>query len=260
MGSAHDRYLASPSPCRRSLLETYHWSRCIELFNKKLSRPIRPQDRDAIWATAACLGISAIMAFEIPRPEEAWPLKRDDDSDLHWLRMSDGKMAVWRATDPLRPGSMFHAMSDEYARLFAPIPKSGISGIPPVLSLLCHLNGSSTAENNPYFAAVHCVSLLFGLSADKVTIPLGLSFMSHMQMAFRNLLEQKDPIALLVLAWWYTKARHICWWMEYRALVECQSICLYLLQNHGENAEIDRLLPWRPGRLGSDYVDIESLS
>ena len=243
MTATHDRYLSTPATGRRTVPETYHRSQCAALFNRKLSQPIQPEDRDPLWATAASLGIIALSSVEASTPEEAWPLKTSELSDLEWLRMSEGKMAVWNLTDPLRPGGIFRAMSEEYAQLFSPIPSAGIDGVPSALSRLCDLDVSSTAETNPYFAAVHTLAQLQNLLSDQITMSRALTFVGHMQRSFKTLLQEKDPVALLLLALWYTKARRSVWWFEHRATVECQAICLYLQRYHQSNSAIQESIP-----------------
>jgi hypothetical protein len=244
--ASHDRYLATV-PQHRTVPESYHWSQCAALFNRKLSRPIQPQDRDALWATAAFLGIIAVSAIEASIPSEAWPLKLSDQSDLEWLRMSDGKMAVWNLTDPLRPGGMFRALSDEYAELFSPIPNEGVDGVPATLARLCRLDVSSNVENNPYFAAVHTLVRLQRIPGHEITTERFLAFVGSMQRSFKALLEQKDSVALLLLSLWYSKARISTWWIEQRAVVEGPAICLYLQHYHQSESVIQELLPWREG-------------
>ena len=242
--ATHDRHLSSPATGRRTVAETFHWSQCAALFNRKLSQPIQPEDRDPLWATAASLSVVALSSIEASTPEEAWPLKKSDASDLEWLRMSEGKMAVWNLTNPLRPGGMFRALSEEYAQWFSPIPSRGIDGVPSALLSLCDLDSSSSAETSPYFAAVHTLAQLQNLPSDQITMPRVLTFVGHMQTSFKSLLQDKDPVALLLLALWYTKARRSVWYFERRATVECQAICKYLQQYHQSNRAIQESLPW----------------
>src|SRR5438874_2536460 len=103
----HDRYLSATPNARPTIAEAYHWSRAAALFNQKLSTPIQPRERDALWATAALLGVIAFALVEASTPEEAWPLKRPAPSDLEWLRMSCGKKVVLNVAQPLRPDSVF---------------------------------------------------------------------------------------------------------------------------------------------------------
>ena len=241
--ATHDRYLSSPAPSRRTMAENYHRSQCVALFNRKLSESIQPEDRDPLWAAAASLGVVALSSIETSSPEEAWPLKTSGASDLEWLRMSEGKMAVWNLTNPLRPGGMFRALSEEYAQWFSPIPSAGIDNVPSALLRLIDLDLSSTAETSPYFTAVHTLAQLQNLPSDQVTMPRVLTFVGHMQPSFKSLLQEKDPVALLLLALWYTKARRSVWYFEHRATVECQAICKYLRRYHQSNRAIQETLP-----------------
>ena len=245
LAATHDRYLTTPATGRRSAAEDYHRSQCAALLNRKLSQPIQPEDLDPLWAAAASLGLLALSSVEASTPEEAWPLKTSSgpSDDLDWLRMSEGKMAVWNLTDPLRPGGMFRAMAEEYAQWFSPLPSAGIHGVPSALSRLCQLDVFSTAETSPYFAAVHTLARLQNVPADQMTTSKALTFVSHMQRSFKGLLQEKDPIALLLLAMWYSIARPSVWWFEQRATVEGQAICLYLQRYHQSNSLIQASLP-----------------
>ena len=244
VSATHDRYRNTPATGRRTVQEIYHWSQCAALFSQKLSQPIQPQDRDPLWATAAFLGIIAVSSFDVATEGEAWPLKPSEPSDLEWIRMTEGKMAVWDVTDPLRPGSMFRALSEEYAQVFSPLPRSGIDGLPSMLSRLCNLTSSSTTEDSPYFAAVHVLAKLQDMPINKATLSKVLTFLHHVPRSFKKLLHDKDPVALLLLALWYKKASRAVWWVERRAKVECQSICLYLQRHYQANTELLAALPW----------------
>lgn len=85
---AHDRYLSPTRPCRREALaeECFHRSRSTELFTKVLrSHPIQETSRkDAVWGTAAFLGI---LAFSAPAGtwlesgEDSWPLRSSTETN-----------------------------------------------------------------------------------------------------------------------------------------------------------------------------------
>lgn len=241
--AAHDRYSSmAPDTSKRSLTEAYHWSRGAALLNKKLSSPIRPHDRDALWAAAAMLGIASATSIEASTPFEAWPLKPSDPSDLNWLEMSKGKDAIWKATNPLRPDSIFHAMADEYRALMARPPPSKLEDIPVDFVQLCHLNEPQAQQDNPYFSAVSMLAQLWHVKCTPASMTRYLKFVSFMDPRFRSLLHQKDPRALLILAYWYAPMCESLWWMARRALLECQAICLYLEKYHADEAGIQRML------------------
>jgi len=240
----HERYLSTPFNPRPSITEVYHWSRAAALFHQKLSLPVQPLDRDALWATAILLATGAFSWIEASKPEEAWPLKRPEPSDLEWLRMSDGKMAIWDITDPLRPDSIFHSLTGDYQVHFVHLvaTRSGIGGIPSAFIQLYGLDNWSTADNNPYYAAVYTLASLFPIKCDQSTIGQFLSFIIHMKPDFKRLLEQKDPRALLLLAYWYAMVCHSMWWLTRRATLECQATCLYLERYHAGEIAIQELL------------------
>lgn len=97
----HDRYLALHAgvSSQRTPAEAYHLARAASLFNQKLCEPIANCDKDALWATAALLGIAATSSIEASSAYEAWPLTPYADTDLDWLRMSESKSAIWELTD-----------------------------------------------------------------------------------------------------------------------------------------------------------------
>jgi hypothetical protein len=243
---AYDHYLNSLSSGRRTLEECYHWSQSTSLFNRRLREPIETKDKDAIWGTAAALAVLACASPDASTPEESWPLKPSDPSDLGWLRMGKGKMSLWRVINPLRPDSLFRVMAGTYAQMNSPMPEEGIDGIPTALALVCHLEDSSTSDNNPYFNAAHAISHIQGLTDSQVTVGQTEIFIRSIHGPFKVLLREKDPIALLLLYLWYRKAGHSIWWVEMRARVECPSICSYLRLYHSEYGAIQAFLPGGP--------------
>jgi len=239
---AYDRYLNNPPGCRRTLEECYHWYQSTALFNRRLREPIETKDKDPIWGTAAALTVLTFSNPDSYTPEDSWPLKSSDPSDLEWLRMSKGKMSLWRIASPLRPDSLFRVMAPTYAQMHAPLPEKGIDGISTGLATVCRLDDSSTVENNSYFTAAHAVSQLLNLPDSQVTVGQTELFMRSIHGSFRCLLLEKDPVALLLLYLWYRKAGRGVWWIEARARVECPSICSYLRLYHKGNGDIHAFL------------------
>ncbi|KAL5046302.1 hypothetical protein BDW71DRAFT_182557 [Aspergillus fruticulosus] len=249
----YDRYLNSSIGGRRSLEECYHWSQATTLLSRRLAQPIvaTSKDKDAIWGTAAALAILTFSSPDARKPDESWPLKRSSDrSDLDWLCMSSGKMALWDFVNPLRPDSLFCIMKATFAQINAPLPNGGIDGIPRTLAAVCHLNDAATTQNNPYFDAAHAVSAILNRPDSEVTTGQTQLFPRCIQGPFEGLLRDRDPVALLLLYLWYCKASCI-WWIGLRARVECPAICEYLQRYHKGNAALQAFLPW--GRsCGSD--------
>jgi hypothetical protein len=242
--AAHDRYLGVTPTNRRSLREYHHWSQCTILFNKWLSQPIKEEHKDALWATAGTLAILTFSSINSHSPETAWPLGPPDSSDLEWLRLGAGKMALWHLVNPLRPGSVFRTMSETFTHMCQPLRLKGTDGVSVELVQLCELNESSTPENNPYFAVVHGLSRLFKMPKGEAALGVVMMVTSYMCREFGRCLEKKDPVALLLLCLWYTRARESKWWIELRARSEVPAICTYLQRYHGDNSAIQALIPW----------------
>ncbi|KAH7413048.1 hypothetical protein BKA64DRAFT_719010 [Cadophora sp. MPI-SDFR-AT-0126] len=240
---AYDRHLNSSSGSHSNLEECYHWSQSTILLKKRMTQPIEARDKDPIWGTAAALAILSFTSPEARRPEESWPLKSSGGSDLDWLRMSEGKMSLWHILNPLRPDSLFHMLSDTYMLMQSPFPEAGIDNIPAELAGLCCLEESSTVESNPYFQATHALSHSLCLPDNEVTTAQVQFFMRAIHGHFKDLLQDKDPVALLLLYMWYRKASRSIWWIELRARVECPAIRLYLQLRCRESDEVQAFLP-----------------
>ncbi|KAH8703123.1 hypothetical protein BGW36DRAFT_368858 [Talaromyces proteolyticus] len=249
VAAAHERYQAMPTKSYRTRTEAHHFSQCVRLFNEKLSRHIDSSDFDPLWATAALLGIMTIASFDAATPEEAWPLRQSDPSDLEWFRLSEAKKTIWDLTNPLRPGGIFRAMAHEYAGLHFELPLVGTEGIPTTLAEMCNMSASCNKQNNPYFVAAHVLARLQRLTGNESPGIQMVSFMSQSQSSFRDLLQEKDPVALLLLALWYVRASESLWWIEQRARVEYRAICLYLERFHRNNSKIHQLLCSLPDRI-----------
>ena len=250
----HDRYL---SVSKGRATELYHWSQAVSIFNRKLSSPVLPSDRDPIWATASLLGAITYSSIDASTPEEAWPLRDSDSSDLEWLRIGNGKAAIWKLTNPLRLDSLFHKSATLYMASNTPsIASAPINeSVPPRFIQLYNLDSSSTADNNPYHAAVSTLAPLLHLQGARINIIKFFSFTGHIRPEFQRLLEQKDPRALLLLAYWYAKVCRTVWWMERRAKLECQAICIYLERYHADEMDLKELLLFPKAQCGSaaDY-------
>jgi len=249
----HDRYLSAPSSSNPSTAQSYHWSQAAALFNKKLSAPIQPSDRDALWATAVLLGAIAFSSIEASKPEDAWPLKSSSVSDLEWLNMVVGKHAIWKIADPLRKDSVFQKLSDARGHdcFFSVAPGPEHDFFLSAFTNLCNLSIWSTSETNPYYAAVHSLAPLLDIECDQSTLLKFLSFLTcYMNSEFRDLLERKDPRAMLLLAYWYAKVCRSQWWIARRAMLECQAICIHLERYHGGDAAIQDLLLFPKMRCG----------
>ena len=99
---------------------------------------------------------------------------------------------------------------------------------------------------DPYFAPAFMLAQSWEKSSS--TILNFWFFASNMMPRYKLLLAQKDPKALVILAyWWKIIAEKGNWNFFSRASIECQSICLYLERFHGEDQELQSLLRFPRG-------------
>lgn len=248
--AVHDRYLNPQSTVNQNAIETYHLGKALVLFNEKLSGGIKPGEGDAVWATAALLGLVSFAMIDATKPEEAWPLAPPSHTDLEWLAMSDGKKAIWDIANPLRRQSVFHKLSGDFERdYFAALKPKPSDGI--LLADFAHLcNLDDPSDNNPYYEAVHNLIPLLDLECNSSTMMRFISFIGHMNPRFKLLLERKDPRAMLLLAYWYSKVCKSQWWVSRRASLECQAICIYLERHHDDIPNVHELLRFPKIRCG----------
>lgn len=241
----HDRYLSAAPNAQLSTIEAFHWYQGTALFNAKLSGPIQASERDATYATAACLGVIAFYYIEARTPEEAWPLKPPSSLDLNWLVLSDGKKELAKVTQPAGEKSAFQTLmpfeNTKPRSTSSTVP--GLEALPSEFIQLCGLDTMSNAGENPYYAVASGLAKSLHSECQITTILSFLSFIMNMLPEYKRLLKQKDPCALLLLAYWFAKmCQYPHWWIIGRAALEGQAICIYLQRYYGDEPDIQKLL------------------
>ncbi|KAI8267906.1 hypothetical protein K4K58_006749 [Colletotrichum sp. SAR11_239] len=197
---------------------TYHWYRAISLLHRKLSQPILPAERDALWVAAAFVGVASFAnTSDIASPRDAWPLRPPCWEDLDWLKLGDGKKQVWRLTNPLRSEGIFRDVANElYTHVLLPASKlrMGAEDVAHMRANLpdgfCELYelAEGLPEDNPYWTAAESLAACWGRTAEpgspEEAKPF-LTFLSKLDPRFKKLLEHKDERAMLMLAYWFAR-------------------------------------------------------
>jgi hypothetical protein len=250
----HDRHLLASPNSRQTDVELYHASRTAAIFNKKLREPLKADDRDPMWVTAALLGVAAMCWVDASCVEEAWPLTAPKPTDLDWIRLSESKSVIWQLTDPLREGGRFRPMAGEFQNNYMAVrvleDTVGFEGLPSGLTSLCEINEQSTAHTNPYFLSLQAIAVMESIEYNSKNILAVLLFLRHITSPFQTLLKKRDPRALLLLAYWYAQVLNTCWWIERRSALECKAICLYLEKYHADKPRVLELLFFPKMRCG----------
>lgn len=240
LASSHGRYLNPQQNKAEHIREVYHSRQCALLFKDLLNHPVRETDKDAIWATAVGLSLITFASVRVTSFKQAWPLV--DVDSLQWLRLKATDKALWTLTDPTRPESAFCDSMKALSELQQPLPVVGSTGVCDRLSSLCGLTMSSNAINNPYFSFVHALSDITKVPVGYVTLGQAYRVICAITNEQIDLLEAKDPIALLLLYSWYIRARHTRWCIDLRARYEIPAIRAYLQHFHKDNAVVQAYL------------------
>lgn len=250
----HDRHLSGTPTISRTILS--HWYNGTAKFKEALMKPLKNESRDALWASAALLGVIQFASIDVRSVEEAWPLKPSDPTDLDWLKMSEGKKAIFALTDPLRPDSAFRKMSVNHDCLFRPMIDTQDQCNAYAIDLtkdfvdMFDLGPTSSRYDNPYYRPAMILARLLHIKCDGNNIFEFLGFMMHMGPKLRNMLDKKDAKALLLVVYWYAKLYRGQWWLYRRGLMEGQAICMYLDKYHGHDVKLQRMLEWPKAELG----------
>lgn len=249
----HDRCFSStPLDSTLTATEAYHWGRSIALYSKALSFQIRPESRDALWVTAAFLGILSIAHTDARTAKESWPYAPPSTLDLNWLRMSEGKKAIWKNGTAFIQESDFRVLALEQQGNYQPPltygSREGLQTLPHDFLEYFGLLEGSDFINNPYYASVHTLAQTWNLTSIINILMNWIFYITNMEQRYKSLLEEKDPRALLLLAYWYRLAFDTGhWYVVRRASVECESICLYLEKNYGRDLALQDLLNYPRG-------------
>lgn len=224
----------------------FHFYHGVTFFKDKLSNPINPKEKDALWAAAAFIGASAFANIEAASVEESWPLTPRTAHDLDWLKLTSGKMAIYQLSNPKRPTSVFKNTPTAVDFFILPTQSIDhhISNLPSKFIELYGLDKSSTIQSNPYHAAATILAQLLPLEAIPENIPKLVSFVGLPDPTYHRLLEDRDPRALLLLAYWYAKTIECRqqWWLLRRAYLQGPAICTFLETAFAGNPELIELV------------------
>jgi hypothetical protein len=224
----YDMHTTGRQDKQKTATLAFHFYHGVSLFNAKLSKPVEHSEKDALWAAAALTGASAFADVKDAHPGNTWPLSSHTPTDLDWLKMTGGKQAVYNITNPTRPASVFNASCNHFVDPSAHVG-SEILNLPSKFVQLYNLDELSTPKSNPYHCAATVLAQVMPLDCDRKNISKYLSFVGFPDPRFLRLLEQRDPRAMLLLAYWYAKTlspEH--WWIWRRAIAEGPAICTFL--------------------------------
>lgn len=236
----HDRHLEQTYYTSLSKPEACHWYHATAEFNKDLSRAAAiGSDIDkqvALWCTASLLGQMTFCHVEVHRPENSWPLRDHPDTDLNWLKMSNGKREVVKLAEQIFSHPRYKELLD--------IPPSDLD---PVQSrdLPFSVDIMDQFDVPGYKDMADEVHKILN---SKCLIAIILTFWTSIHntaATFTSQLERKEPKALSLLLIWFTKLHQLpVWWLKRRTWLEGQALCVYLERFHASHVLLQPLLSW----------------
>lgn len=241
----HDRYEKGRREQSPSVEEAYHHYRSTVAFNARVKQPIQPgpSESAAIWASAILTSLISFGRIEETDANDVWPLRSSSRSDLSWLLVGEGKVQLSKMTQLLKTEAQYQGLFPPQAA--AIIPKrstpSEFEALPQELLRLCGLDIIAN-EKNPY----HAVAATYAKSMNKdfaSTLVLFFCLVGNIPSNYKELLCQKDPRALLLLALWYVNlSSNDIWWLEPRLRLEGHAICIYLRRSHSQDVDLQDVL------------------
>lgn len=238
--ACHDRYLAESGFTEPNPTEGYHLNMGLVLFQHKLTEPLLPTDRDALFVAASLTGIASFASIPTTTVEESWPLT---GSDLNWLYLSSGKHAVVKLADPLGNDSMWKAFAQQIEQVLLLERKEE-----PRCTVFDHLcdfpDLPNSPSGNPYHDSVQKLAPLLELECIETNWLRLLCFLMRITPTFTGLLQQKDPWAMLMFAYWCAKVCESRWWLTRRAILDGLAICLYIERNCPWDKKLQEAVLW----------------
>ncbi|KAK4183489.1 hypothetical protein QBC35DRAFT_507938 [Podospora australis] len=237
----HDRLATGNAHLAPSAEELSHYTTGLSQLQTILSDSenlTRPQ-KDAIYIATILLAATSFAFIDASLPTEShWPFATTD-TDLDWLKLCVGKREMHKLAQIDQSSSSLKPVAREFVlagplELF-PSDRDALKNFPPeVLGFLRLDDAFGANTNSPYYEAAVCFGRILPLPINSSSLLVCLVLVSGLSNRFREMLEEKNPQALLLLAYYHAKiSQYGRWWLWRRATIEGRAICLFLERYYG---------------------------
>ncbi|KAF2716730.1 hypothetical protein K431DRAFT_234731 [Polychaeton citri CBS 116435] len=241
ISAAHMKRLAGGCHARTvtpsyEAIEAKHWQHGLQMYQAKLSSPngVRGEFDSIVATTVLSTFVSYAIDDEVPRDVFSNLNKDAFDSALSPLGATSGFRALrilygeFDAQSSWAP--VLYAADDDLATFTTETP--GTSGMPRAFVHLCGLNERSNSQNEPYHRLLRLLTPLLRLPYNKNNFAKLMAYMGRTWSEYKPLIGKRDPIALLLLSYWFALLRQMDqWWLQRRARTECNAIVAHLSEN-----------------------------
>ncbi|KKK16535.1 hypothetical protein ARAM_006958 [Aspergillus rambellii] len=214
-----------------TLVEGQHLQLAIRQYSQEIETPMGPENMDALFS--ACL-LMTVNSFPLEKynPRQSFVFSENPAPSLNWLFVQSGLSHLLCRAQPWLPRSMWletFLSSSRENRDFYQDKRPGRDRLPSALADICGITEHTTEETNPYLWPLRMLTPLLSVEPSLATFSQFTTFMGRLLPEFHDRLIQKDPPALILLAWWLALMYSIdLWWVKTRARSECAAICMYL--------------------------------
>jgi hypothetical protein len=227
--SANHLHILKSEDHSSRLTAEHHSQIALHSYSQTLAGELKLSEINS--TVAACLLVTAIAFFTENCSPSASFLFSDDPKQAEWLTLVAGLAGLLRRAEnkdvisksiwmPMISGNTHQALAQ---------PSSSRTSLPEAFLKLCHVDDESTADNNPYHSELDLLDQLMAVRTNNETFANLVQFPCRMDPAFVVLIQAKDPVALLILAYWFTNILEVdFWWLKARARSELFAICSYL--------------------------------
>lgn len=242
VSSGHQRRLLGQSSNTKRLRslgleEMSHWQIGLQMFQSKLSRQTSGSEPELMnfdsVVSAIFLTIVFTLAMQDGNAENRSTAQEEDFVQriidpmsstggfraLQAIQVTPSETSVWM--------SALDTADDPNGTFTSRTP--GTEGLPTAFVQLCELDEHSSSVANPYHAILRHLTPLLQMKPAPRNWSKLFAFSGRLHSTFRPLVAERDPRALLLLAWWLALLRQVDeWWIRAWARSECESVVAYL--------------------------------
>lgn len=195
-------------------------------FQSAIDKPIVRGQADAILLTSMMINMQYFSWVDSLAPEHSWVFS-SEASRLDWMRAHLFIKPLVEKVRPFLPTSMLVPIWSRSAYI-----NDETQGLPEELLHLCGIyDGMTQSERmqNPYLETLQMLGPLMLMEKGSVSMVRYVRFMNRLSQPFFELVQINDPVALLVLSYWFGLMCYVdFWWVQRRARRDCTALCMYL--------------------------------
>lgn len=221
-------------------IEAYHWREAVSQYSTEISSAIGPGNMDALISACLLLTMNSFMLEEF-NPLSSFVFSNNREA-LNWLMLQSGLRHLLHLTEAWFPQSLWFDsfMASRGEESSFEDHRRGRDGLDPEMADLCGI-GDESDDANPYWWPLRMLAHIVPIERSIRSFVRYTNFVGRLMPEYYEKLLQRDPPALVILAWWLALMSFVpVWWIGTRVRSECVAICLFL--ENGDDPRVLRLL------------------